>query len=201
MGFGVGQPSPFYLQALASPLGGTGGQGGGMPSAGLTNSAYALLNSFFSPQRTTAPTSLSTVNESHEYDSEDKAGERSRKRSALAASASADYGNAGGAGHDEAGAAPAAKMARRNTQPKLELDAGAQTDGTRLLNRRFSSGTPLASPGRLSRSSSKDMLFSYDNKAQSASTAAAHLARSCSDAQREVARVTSSVESSDATPL
>lgn len=195
MGFGAGQPSPFYLQALPSPLGGTPGGGqNGIPSAGLTNSAYALLNSFFSPQRTTAPP-MPSVNEGDEGEEEEnskasKGTERTRKRSALAtSSADARGGSSSAAANedDDAAGTPPAKLPRRNTQPKLELDAGAPAagDNTRLANRRFSSGTPLASPGRLSRGASKEMLFSYDKV----------------NTKREAARVTSSVESTDATPL
>lgn len=226
MGFGPGQPSPFYLHALPSPLGGqsSGGAVGGGVSANLTNSAYALLNSFFSPQRTTAPTlgSLPEVVEvadrSDAIDADSTRGAaagtsrnstNTRKRSALStATRTVAQKSTANARTEEGDAdeAPPAKLARRQSQSRLPLDDDAPpADSGRMVNRRFSSGTPLASPGRLSaRRSSKDLLFDYTpapRRPECESATGSTTASALHADGAAATRVTSSVECTDATPL
>lgn len=143
-------PSPFYLQALPSPL----SSGGQQP-----NSAYALLNAFFSPQRT-PPTGLDGSSDENGGATLGKNGSGSQRLP----SALRQGSSAGTTGEGSAGVATSKQASGSRSQ--VTSPTSTTPTGTRLTNRRFSSGTPLASPGRPqtpSRRSSKDLLFDYGN--------------------------------------
>lgn len=206
-----GQPSPFYLHAMTSPV-----------AAGvqIPSSAYALLSTFFSPQRTSAPTSAD--------DAPDIVGTRGGSTSSRNLPTSALRQGSSAASNAvvvTAAAAAAAEFASKvgPISPTKDGHGTAPTTpsgNTRLTNRRFSSGTPLASPGRPqppSRKSSKDLLFDYANVPKIKETAddkdqkenqmagvvvvEAAAADSGADGLATVTRVTSTAVSADAQPL
>ena len=186
----AGQPSPFYLNALPSPL--------GQSPHISTNSAYALLHSFFSPQRTTAPDSVEIIEKEKESTS------KYSKPSALRQTASVTA--AGGSEKIDIDG-----KLNSPFSPRHSFDVGVPSTGPRMTNRRFSSGTPLASPNRplppSRRGSSNALCFDYtssavvkverlDEEPTDATEVVGALSR-CGSA----ARVTSSVISPDAEPL